>query len=105
MTAGAYRPIRNVRKRLHINLQYSNFLRGGTPTPPPIFHLPPLPPTFFLQKRLHIKKPFRNAPGQDATCTLTHNPLSNLMKSNNHDNVFHEILTFSVTMMTGFMKI
>ena len=43
--AGAYRPIRNVRKRLHNNLQISNFLGGGPQTPP--FATPP--PTFFYK--------------------------------------------------------
>ena len=48
----AYRPIRNVRKWLHINLQISLFLGEGPPDP--AFATPP---PIFLQKRLHIKKP------------------------------------------------
>ena len=46
--SGAYRPIRNVRKRLHNNLQ---IFWGEDPQTP---HFPPLP-QLFLQKRLHIK--------------------------------------------------
>ena len=41
---GAYRPIRNIRKRLHINLQI--FL-GENPQPPPLICHPP--PTFFTK--------------------------------------------------------
>ena len=56
--SGAYRPVRNVRKRLHINFQISNSLGRGPPKPPPPnMPTPPPPPDFFLQKRLHIKKP------------------------------------------------
>ena len=56
ISSGAYRPIRNVRKRSHINFQFSNFLGRGPPNPPPFFIWHPSP-DFFLQKRLHIKKP------------------------------------------------
>ena len=45
-------PIRTVRKRLHINFQI--FLGEDHNPPPPICHPSP---NYFLQKRLHIKKP------------------------------------------------
>ena len=57
MTAGAYHPIRNVRKQLHINLQFSNFLGGGPPNPPPpqFFICHPSPELFFYKNGYTLK--------------------------------------------------
>ena len=53
MLTEAYRPTRNIRKQLHINLQI--FLGEDSQTPPPHFSFATPPPTFVYKNGYTLK--------------------------------------------------